>query len=488
MSRLVMVSNRLPIGRPTGAGGELEIPAGGLVSALLAALERAGDSLWLGWDPGVQDPNATSRHTIRGVELLGLGLSRREVSGHYLGFCNGALWPLLHCFQGRVRFEPEHLDMYKEVQRRYARTLLTLLSDEDLVWIHDYHLFLLARELRRNGFRGRLGFFLHTPFPPHELWTLLPDSGEFLEAMLAHDLIGFHTQGYIENFASCCERDLGARTSPGAVGVPGHSHARLGVYPAGIQAGDFAPSRRALQRPRRSLTLARLVGSQVAVLGVDRLDYTKGLGERFEAFEQFLLARPEWRRRISLVQIASPSRSALPWYQREKQVIELLAGRINGEMGEPDWIPIRYLYRSFAREALGRFYRGADVGIVTPLRDGMNLVAKEFVAAQDPNNPGVLVLSRFAGAAEQMVDAVLVNPFSPMEVAEALATALEMPLEERRRRHAALLAHVCEQSASAWAEQFTTDLRRDEGVIETQQHVTGLPWEPSAAESSRPAS
>jgi trehalose 6-phosphate synthase len=457
VSRLIVVSNRIPVGRPTGLGGELEIPAGGLVSALLGALEKLPDSLWIGWDSRAPAGGRPSLLTVRGVGLVGLPLERAEVEAYYDGFCNQALWPLLHCFQGRLVFDPRHLEAYLAVQERFAEAVASHARPGDAVWVHDYHLLGLGQALRRRGVQAPFGFFLHTPFPPDDLWTILPRARRFLDALLDYDVVGFHTRRYLENYVQACRRELGASWQDGRL-TAGARGQRVGVYPVGIEPADFEPSASLLRQSVKPGRLARMARGRQVVLGVDRLDYTKGLPERFRAFELFLRARPDWHDRVSLVQIASPSRGDLPHYERERRELERIVGRINGEFGRVDWVPLRYLHRSYPRDELARFYREADVGLVTPLRDGMNLVAKEFVAAQRPDRPGVLVLSRFAGAAETMTDAIRVNPYVPAECAEALVEALDMPLEERRRRHASLLATVREETASKWAQRFVADL------------------------------
>jgi trehalose 6-phosphate synthase len=461
VSRLIVASNRLPLGRPTATAGELAIPSGGLVSALLGALRELPGSEWVGWDSDAEAGGALRRVEVQGVALLGIPLARRLVEHYSDGFCNQALWPLLHCFQGRVRFEPRHLEAYVAVQERFADVLAPRLANDARLWVHDYHLLLVGEAVRRRGVAGRLGFFLHTPFPPHDLWSILPRAVDFLRALAAYDLVGFHTASYLENYAVACRRELGASWDGEWLSFPGGEppvRQRVGVFPVGIDVAAWEPDAAAIARARRPGRLARMARGRRIVLGVDRLDYTKGLIERGRAFEIFLREHPEWHDRVTYLQIASPSRTNLPEYQRERAELENLVSRVNGELGRIDWMPMRYMHRSYARDELARFYRQADVALVTPLRDGMNLVAKEYVAAQRPEEPGVLVLSRFAGAAESMHEAVRVNPYVPAECADALTVALEMSLEERRRRHAALLATVRATSAANWAAAFVAAL------------------------------
>lgn len=460
MRRIIAVSNRLPAIPARDAVRETYIPAGGLASAVVGALRRAPGSVWLGWNGRVvssERRDELSTHPIDPITLVGLGLTQREVSDYYLGFCNQTLWPLFHCFQGKVTIDSAHETCYREVQTRFARALRSLLRSGDIVWVHDYHLLLLGQELRRLGWNGKIGFFLHVPFPPHDLWQILPDPRGCLEAMLDYDLVGFHVQSFLDNYVHCCKRQLGARLDSGTL-IAGDQSQRTGVYPVGIDPASFLPPEvSSREKPRRG-ELACVVRGRRLILGVDRLDFTKGIPERIDAFRAFLHLAPEWKRKVSFIQVASPSRSGVPEYAALRARAESAVGRVNAEMAEHDWVPVRYLYRTYSRGQLAKFYREAAVGLVTPLRDGMNLVAKEFVAAQRPASPGVLVLSRTAGAAEELPEALIVNPYVPADVAAGIARALAMPLEERRQRHAALLARVLANTANEWSARFLADL------------------------------
>jgi trehalose 6-phosphate synthase len=403
-------------------------------------------------------------HRIGDVELVGLGLTQREMSSYYLGFCNQTLWPLFHCFSSRVSIDASHEECYRSVQARFAKAIRPLLRPGDLVWVHDYHFLLLGRELRRLGWTGRIGFFLHIPFPPHDLWKILPDPEGFLDAMQDYDLVGFHVPGFLDNYLYCCKREL-PPACEGTLLRAGRAQ-RAGHYPIGIDPADFLPKacEPGKRRPRGELD--RIVRGRRLILGVDRLDYTKGIPERFSAFEEFLRRSPEWRRKVSFIQIAAPSRTGVPQYREIKERVESVLGRVNAEMAEHDWVPLRYVHRTFSRERLAEFYREAAVGLVTPLRDGMNVVAMEFVASQRPESPGVLVLSRTAGAADLMPEAILVNPFLTTDVARGIQRALEMPIEERFERHKALLEHVLKGTAKEWSEKFLRDLSAGEGMEE----------------------
>jgi trehalose 6-phosphate synthase len=392
-------------------------------------------------------------------------ITEDEYDDFYVGFANRTLWPLYHDAVRAPSFERRWWQAYVQVNHRYAEAAAEAARPDATVWVHDYHLQLVPMMLRALRPDLRIGFFLHTPFPPLEMWEVLPHPRAMLEGLLAYDVVGFHVQGFLDNYVYAAQRLLGARSEGGRLYHSGRGQ-RAAVYPVGIDPKEWMP--RGKPDDRRHF---RGRGDRRLILGVDRLDYTKGIVERIRAFERFLHARPDWRRRVVYVQIASPSRIQVPEYSEQRRRIEALLGRVNGELSEPDWTPIRYLYRSYGQADLARFYREADIGLVTPLRDGMNLVAKEYVAAQDPENPGVLVLSRTAGAAQQMREAVLVNPFVPADQAQGIATALEMSLEEKRQRHAALLAHVRESTAATWAERFLDDLEPGTDAVPTPQRA-----------------
>jgi alpha,alpha-trehalose-phosphate synthase [UDP-forming] len=479
MTRIVVVSNRLPDLGDTDRMGAPEIPAGGLASAVFAALQGTTGNLWLGWSGRARDAEPTTAE-VQGVTLHGIPLAPREVELFYNGFSNSVLWPLFHCFPSRVAVQPEEERVYRTVQRRFAEALIRKLEPGAHVWVNDYHLLLLARELRKTGWEGPTGFFLHIPFPPHDLFSVLPDPRGFLDALMDFDLVGFHVRASLENYVHSCQRELGARWN-GEFLEHGERRQKVGVYPVGIDPEAYRPppefargnSARVRGVLKRSLTGHKLV------LGVDRLDYTKGIPERLLAFEHFLRRHPRWKRHVALIQIASPSRTKVPSYVEQKQAIDQLVGRLNGELAEHDWMPVRYLYRSYPREHLADFYREADVALVTPLRDGMNLVAKEFVAAQHPDDPGVLVLSRFAGAAEDLAEAVIVNPYVASDTATGLLKALEMPLPERRERHQALLTRVAQQTAREWAQSFLSDLAVPREAALHPEPPAPLPRRPS---------
>ena len=443
---LIVISNRLPVTVRRGpAGPERTRSAGGLVVALEPPLVRR-NGVWIGW-PGTElrrgERLAEASDPYRIVPLV---LSREQVKRFYYGFSNRTLWPLFHTMPDRAVFHAADWAAYRDVNRRFARVATRHYRPGDQFWVNDYQLMLTPATLRERIPQAPIGFFLHIPFPPYDVFRLLPWAKPLLEGLLSADLIGFHVRGYVENFLDCVEWLLGARVDRRSrtVTLRGRTTA-VGAFTLGIDfqhlqaLAETAPSSGI--RPQRF------------ILGVDRLDYTKGIPQRIRAFAQLLEHHPEHRQRIILLQIAVPSRAEVAEYKELKSQIDELVGRINGQFGTATWTPIRYLYRSVSHERLAALYRDAAVALVTPLRDGLNLVAKEFVACQ-VGDPGVLVLSHLAGAAETMREAVLVNPYDIAGTAEALHRALTMPEAERRRRLAALKKREQRYNVHVWARQF----------------------------------
>ncbi len=458
MGKLVVVSNRLPP-LPEGRGASSRAQeVGGLVSALLGALDSGGGGVWFGWSgrPGQSGRGAAVSWEHGKNCILGFDLSDREIEGYYNGFCNRALWPLLHSFQGRVRLSRSEERLYRQVNARFAQRLMPHLEPEDTLWVHDYHLILLGRELRRLGYGGRIGFFLHVPFPSYNTWQILPDPEGFLTAMMEYSLVGFHTRTYRDNYIYTAQRLLGASWDGTTLASEGRRQ-RLGIFPIGVEPARFGPRAPAPEGRRRRGLLGE-AGHRRIILGVDRLDYTKGIPHRIQAFATLLRAHPGYRREAIMFQICAPSRTRVPEYIEQKRTVETLVGQVNGEFADHDWVPVRYLYRSYPQERLTLFYRDAHVCLVTPLRDGMNLVAKEFIASQDPEDPGVLVLSRFTGAAEEMTEAVLVNPYLPEDVADGIHEALSLPLGERVERHRRLMEKITRHSSEWWFKAFLAEL------------------------------
>ena len=443
-SRLLVLSNRLPVTVTSERGrARVERSTGGLVAALEPALRRRG-GVWLGWAGGA----LPAEPDVAPYQITSVSLTQREVDGYYHGFANRTLWPLLHSFPTRMELDPEDWVAYEEVNRRFAKLAATTAGPEDLIWIHDYHLMRVAPALRRLRRSARIAFFLHVPFPPADVFRILPWDRELLRGLLACDLIGFHCTRYASNFLDCAEQLLGTRIDRER-GQVEHGQHTVGVtaFPLGIDYELFA------RRARKAPEGRRL--SERIVLGVDRLDYTKGLPEKIRAFERLLELHPQHHERIVLLQIAEPSRGAVAEYRRAKRELDELVGRVNGRFGTSRWTPVHYLHRHFDPEALAQLYRDADVALVTPLRDGMNLVAKEYVACQ-VREPGVLVLSELAGAAESMHEAIRVNPYHRDAVAESLHQALVMDPAERTARMRALQRRERRDDVHAWLDTFLT--------------------------------
>ncbi|MBV8703119.1 MAG: trehalose-6-phosphate synthase [Acetobacteraceae bacterium] len=456
MQRLVVVSNRVPL--PSEKGPR----AGGLAVALADALVPG--SLWFGWSgrraarPGAEPAVQTSDD----ITYATIDLSDTEYRQFYAGFSNSVLWPLLHFRLSLQHFRAEDYQGYRAVNRRFAAALARLLRPTDRVWVHDYHLIPLGAELRALGVRNRIGFFLHTPFGPPAITQALPHGNALLASMCAYDVVGFHTETYRTAFVDCVREMLGGKPDgDGRIGFGTCAFTPI-VDPIGIDAEAFARMAAASSRGAESQRLRASLGERKLAIGVDRLDYSKGLLSRLDAFGRLLEHYPHHHRNVSFLQIAARSREDVNDYRDLGEELNRIAGDLNGRFSEFDWVPLRYMTRPVRRRTLAGFYRFAHMGLVTPLRDGMNLVAKEFVAAQDPADPGVLILSRFAGAADEMTDALIVNPFDADEIAEAMHRALTMNLEERQERHRSLRQRVWHSTARRFCEVFLDHLGRDE--------------------------
>ena len=458
--RLLVVSNRLPELRSSADFAETrKRTAGGLVAALepLLATRRG---VWLGWS-GQTSPRADASafqldESMR-TALASVDLPDAWYERYYRGMCNAALWPLLHSFPDRVSLAKEDWQSYWEANDAFAAAAARLVRAGDPVWVHDYHLLLLGQRLRERDHRGPLGLFVHVPFPGPDIWFILPWATELVTAILAFDLVGFHTPAFAANFLACAAAVPGVTVRGDTADYRGRS-TRVRAFPLGIVPPGGSDEPPAEEAREEIEAVARAIGPTRLILGVDRLDYTTGIPERLDAFARLLAGWPEWRTKVSLVQVSVPARSDASDYVEQRERVEAIVARTNAEYGEGDWVPVRYLYRSFGRAQLQLLYRAAAVGCVAPLRDGMNLVAKEFVAAQDPDDPGVLVLSRFAGAAHELLDALITNPWHVDGLAEDLDRALRMKRDERRSRHRRLAATVARTTALSWAEDFLAAL------------------------------
>jgi trehalose 6-phosphate synthase len=455
MSRLIVVSNRV-----TAPESKTRAPSGGLAVALSAAL-REYSGFWFGWSGRTIETftGEIERRMADDVAVVTVDLEESDFQEYYNGYANAALWPLFHYRIDLTAYDRSYGEGYERVNRRFAETLAPLIQPDDIIWVHDYHLIPLGRELRRQGVTNPIGFFLHIPWPAPQLMTTLPRHRQLVEALFAYDLVGFQTDEWLWAFESYILGEAGGvRMADGRLQAFG-ARLKASAFPIGL---DFSTFRDLAASPVADRAHDRLAAHSVfrhLILGVDRLDYSKGLEERLLGFEQFLEDNPELRRDVLYLQVAPTSRPDVEAYQDLRERVDSLAGRINGAWADVDWTPIRYVHRNFRRDELAGMYRAARVCLVTPMRDGMNLVAKEYVAAQDPADPGVLVLSRFAGAARQMTDAVIVNPYSREEMSEALKTALTMPLAERIRRWERLFEGVRATDVNVWRDSFVGALK-----------------------------
>jgi trehalose 6-phosphate synthase len=471
MGRLIVVSNRVSTPTEVGKG-----TTGGLAMALSAAL-REYRGIWFGWSgnttPAFNGQIAFER--VAGVTVATVDLEDQDRLEYYNGFANKALWPLFHHRVDLTSYERSFGSGYERVNRRFAETLRPLIEPDDFIWVHDYHLIPLARELRRLGVANRIGFFLHIPWPARQIVTTLPHHRQLVEALLNYDLVGFQTADFRDAFAEYLIHDVGGAVSPTGEASAFGLQSRIGAFPIGLDSEDFIGLTKSAEGIATFEKMRQSQAGRKMIVGVDRLDYSKGLQERFEAYEQFLGDNPERLEQIFFLQIATPSRDEVEAYQEIRGKLDSLSGRINGNFSTIDWVPLRYVNRAYRRDELAGIYRAAHVGLVTPLRDGMNLVAKEYVAAQDPEDPGVLILSRFAGAARQLTDALIVNPYSREDLVDSVKRALSMPLVERRRRWQSMIDNVRTEDVIAWRESFVAALR------EVRRPVMVVPTEAAAS-------
>ena len=444
MRRVVLVSNRVVDLR--------KAPQAGGVAVALADVVRQRNALWFGWN-GEITSDGSPGVVAREGRLATVPLSESDHQGYYLGYANSVLWPVFHNRLDLAQFEAGFFDRFVEVNRRLAGLLQPMLRADDVIWVHDYHLIPFAAELRKLGVRNSIGFYLHIPCPPWQTFMAIPEHQELARALAAYDLVGLQTKADVANLIDYMANGVFGRIVPDGRIRLFDRLVSVASYPIGIDVRDFA-------RVKRASGLVQGRPSVARIIGVDRLDYTKGLPQKFKAFGRFLEKHPQYQRQVVLTQIAAPTRASVEAYSDIRHQLETLAGSINGRFGELDWVPIHYIHRSTPRRRLAGIYRSSRMCLVTPLRDGMNLVAKEYVAAQDADDPGVLILSQFAGAAEELTEALIVNPYNVEDTADAIRSALEMPLTERRARHAALMAAVCKHDVASWCQAFLGQLER----------------------------
>ncbi|GIK81065.1 MAG: alpha,alpha-trehalose-phosphate synthase (UDP-forming) [Pseudorhodoplanes sp.] len=447
MARLIVVSNRVAVPK---SGTH----AGGLAIALRAALRR-NPGIWFGWSGRATAKGGETRTVEQdGITYVVTDLPREDYQEYYNGFANRVLWPILHYRLDLAEFSRRDLSGYLRVNERFADELHKLLRPDDIVWVHDYHFLALARALRERGHSNKIGFFLHIPFPPSEIVTALPQHERIVLALCHYDLVGFQTVTDATNFARYLESETAFPGDAEDGFDTGERRVRVGAFPVGVETEAFS---RLAQRSAESGFVASVTASlsgRAMIIGVDRLDYSKGIEQRMDAFERFLAEHPEWRNNVTFLQITPKSRSDIREYTAMDQLVSAKVGQVNGAYGEANWTPIRYVNRTHSQAQLAGLYRKARAALVTPLRDGMNLVAKEFVAAQDDDDPGVLILSRFAGAAVECRPALLVNPYDTDSVALAINRAMSMPLEERRARQRAMRQTLLANDIGQWPGKF----------------------------------
>jgi len=468
MSRLIVVSNRLPFtAEAQGEDFRFVASSGGLVSALGAYLEGRRQSepdfecVWVGWPGGAV--REESEPALREIALREHGaqpvfLSADEMHAFYHGFCNNTLWPLFHYFPSYTEYDPKQFDVYVDVNRRFADAVLAILQPGDTVWVHDYQLLLLPGMLRAAAPQATIGFFLHIPFPSHEVFRLLPAPWrrELLAGMLGADLVGFHTFDYTQHFLQCVSRTLGYEHHLGQLAF-GTQARRADTFPIGIDFDRFMRAAESDSVAQKREEIQGGMGGRTAIFSVDRLDYTKGILNRLRGYEEFLASRPEWLGKVVFLLTVVPSRAEVPQYRRMKQALDERVGRINGRFGTTDWVPIIYQYRSLDFDTLVALYQLSPIALITPLRDGMNLVAKEYLASK-PDGKGVLILSELAGAARELGEALLINPNHRGEIVAALEQALTMTDEEQVRRNRPMQERLRAYDAKRWANHFLSAL------------------------------
>ena len=449
MARIFIISNRVGVPKAGLQPGGLEV--------VLKATLRNHPCVWLGWSGEVGEAPRTRTIKQGGNSFIVTDLKPEDFDEYYNGFANRVLWPILHYRLDLAEFSRRDLSGYLRVNEHFAAELAKVLKPDDIIWVHDYHLIPLAKALRARGLQNRIGFFLHIPLPPPEILTAMPNHETLIPALGAYDLVGFQTDGDAANFARYLAKEMGTPSHMSMQLGTGDRAMRIGTFPVGIETRGFTKLAR---RAARTSFVQKVMGSipDALIVGVDRLDYSKGITLRLEAYERFLAANPQWHGKVNYLQITPKSRSAIKEYAEMEAAVNSAAGRINGAYSDATWAPVRYVNRAYSRTALAGLYAASRVGLVTPMRDGMNLVAKEYVAAQDRDDPGVLILSRFAGAADEFRAALLVNPYDPDAVGAAIARALARPRDERKSRHAELYAALLRNDISEWGDRFLSAL------------------------------
>jgi len=473
MKRLLLVSNRLPITIEKRKGEfNYHQSVGGLATGL-ASFYKNYDSLWIGWcgltsnsmDSNIKKEIETT--LLNKYKSIPTFLSRNDLKMFYSNFCNRTLWPLFHYFLDYAVYDKDSWESFKHVNKLFSQAVLEVAKPNDIIWIHDYHLMLLPKLLREKLPNAQIGFFLHIPFPSYEVFRLLPWRNEILEGLFGADLIGFHTYDYVRHFMSSARRLLGYEHAFGQLTVD-HRVVKVDAFPMGINYKKYANAKIKPEWLKEVTSHCDLGGECKIILSVDRLDYTKGIPQRLEAFDHFLTKYPEHKKKVTLIMIAVPSRTSVLTYRLLKQQVDELVGRINGKHGTMGWMPVWYHYRFIPFENITALYNLADVALVTPLRDGMNLIAKEYVAAKK-DNKGVLILSEMAGAMSELAEAIIVNPNSKDEVADAIEEALNLSDDEKIENNEIMKNRLMRYNVVAWAKDFINSLDK----IKDQQREIG---------------
>ncbi|MDH5610460.1 MAG: bifunctional alpha,alpha-trehalose-phosphate synthase (UDP-forming)/trehalose-phosphatase [Cyclobacteriaceae bacterium] len=455
MPKTIIVSNRLPIKISEEAGVLSYNPSEGGLATGLGSIYKEGDNIWLGW-PGMAVPDEAKQDEIAahlaGQNMRPVFLSEKEIEDFYEGFSNETLWPNFHYFSQYTVYDEALWLAYRQVNRKFARELEYIIEEGDTVWVHDYQLLLLPEMVREENRHIAIGFFLHIPFPSYESFRQIPWRRELLNGMLGADFLGFHTYDDMRHFLSSVNRLAGLSNANGKITVDSRL-VMVDALPMGIDYEKYEQSAASPDTLEREVRYRTFLGSGKLILSIDRLDYSKGIPQRLRAFERFLYTYPDFRGKVSLIMIVVPSRDTVPKYKQLKEEIDLLVGRINGHFSRLNWTPVHYFYRSFPLSALSAFYRMAHVAMVTPLRDGMNLVCKEYIASR-LDKKGVLILSEMAGASKELSDAILINPNNMEHFVEALHTALVMPEEQQKRHMGTMQVSLRRYNIHSWVKLF----------------------------------
>lgn len=474
-SRVIIISNRLPVSVAKENGETLISPSSGGLATGLASYHREQEGVWIGW-PGYNPATDKEKQVLKGRLLREYNcypvyLSNLEINKYYNGFCNNTIWPLFHYFPARCSYDSTEWEYYRNVNQKFCQALLEVLRPGDIIWVHDYQLLLLPAMIRREIPDATIGFFLHIPFPSMEVFRCLPWRDEILEGILGADLIGFHTYDYSRHFLSCLLRLLGKEQNYGQI-VTDSRVVKIDTFPMGIDAEKFLQAVGSVEVETEIKNLIRSVKNNKVILSVDRLDFTKGIPERIKAYEAFLEEYPVWRGKVTYIMLCVPSRDKIHQYQLLKREVDELVGRVNGRFSTPGWSPIVYMYRSVPFQTLVSLYTSADLALVTPLRDGMNLVAKEYLVCQGQEKHGMLVLSETAGAAAELGEALIVNPNSTRSIVEAIYQGLTMSEEDKRAALKLMINRIKHYNVFRWADDFIEHLLRNkENQQQNQQRL-----------------